>query len=694
MNRNELIQLLGFANEFKEGDLAIGVGTADEGRREEARRELGRVRLADIYSCDLVEDALTDAMRALFTGDAAAGAAYEKIKNRPVGEIRDALLAAKDPRAVKEIAAGLTSEMIAAVTKLLTNEELTRLSAALFNPLGGPASVGSRECFGSRIQPNSPTDDPTEILYSIFEGISYGCGDVIIGINPANDTVDEIIEMENLLANVVERLRLPTRWCVLSDMKKQREALARKARVDVGFQSLAGTSKGLSGMLGCDVGELLELCRSFNGLYFETGQGSEFTNGADGGVDMVTLESRTYGMARFLSRKTRKWQIVNDVSGFIGPEVFKTPGQLLRACLEDLFMGKMHGLAMGLDVCSTYHMGISPAILDELTEQIVQAGPAYLMAVAGKADPMLGYLTTDSRCHPRLRNICRKSVTAQWKRQLSELGLMHTGDLTPVARAYGEDPAHIAKTITRMQERGLDIGYGYEKDFRSPGPVWNRLDNIYKHARRALYRTIGPETIAASSKAFIKVRTMLKTRDEYIARPVTGERIVAADAAAIKAMYATGAIPDVQIVISDGLNADAVNENLRDLLPALRERLQKLGLSCGKDIFVENGRVRAGYHIGEILNVPVVVHLIGERPGTGLNCLSAYITYGRTPLGASRWFGIEHSDTTALCSINKRAGVKPEDAAHRIARLVDAMVRNRCSGVALAPFLNKLQLET
>jgi len=333
-------------------------------------------------------------------------------------------------------------------------------------------------------------------------------------------------------------------------------------------------------------------------------------------------------------------------------------------------------------------------VLDQLTEQIVRAGPAYLMAVAGKADPMLGYLTTDSRCHPRLRNICHKSVTPQWKRRLSELGATQAGDPTPIARAFGESPAHIAKTIARLQERGLDIGHGYEKDFRTPGPVWTRLEDTYKHARRALYRTIEPETISAASKSHIKVRTESRTRDEYIARPVTGERISAADAAAIKAMYATGPAPDVQIVISDGLNADAANENLRDLLPALRERMRKLGLSCEKDIFVENGRVRAGYHIGAILDVPLLVHLIGERPGVGLNCLSAYVTYGRTPLGASRWLGIEHSDTTALCSINKRAGVKPEDAAVRIARLVDAMVKNRCSGVALAPFLRNLHLET
>src|SRR6185295_400877 len=252
---------------------------------------------------------------------------------------------------------------------VMTNEELSAVARAVFNPLPGEGvTIGSESHFGSRIQPNSPGDDEEEILFSILEGLSYGCGDVILGINPASDDVETIIRLEDLLRRVVERLQLPTRYCVLSDIVKQTSARER-TRVDVGFQSLAGTSAALAGMIGLGVQDVADLCRGFDGLYFETGQGSEVTNGAAEGVDMVTLESRTYGVARSISNSCRsangerKWMIVNDVAGFIGPEVFRTGGQLVRACLEDSVMAKLHGLTMGLDICATFHMGIDPATL-------------------------------------------------------------------------------------------------------------------------------------------------------------------------------------------------------------------------------------------------------------------------------------------------------------------------------------------
>lgn len=696
MKRDELIQLLGCANEPKEGDLSIGVGAPDESRRAEAQRELKRLRLNDILSCPIVEDSQTECLRALLMDDPASAEALRRIQAKTVGEVQGAILSADSPDLIRQMGVGMTSEMIAAVAKLMTNEQLVRVCSRVFSPVGGPGSVGAPECLGSRIQPNSPTDDPTEVLYSICEGISYGCGDVIIGINPANDTVDAVIELENLLARIVGRLQLPTRWSVLSDMKKQREALSMGAMVDVGFQSLAGTSRALQGMLACDVAELLDLCRSFNGLYFETGQGAEFTNGADEGIDMVTLESRTYGLARLLARKTGKWTIVNDVAGFIGPEVFRTKEQLMRACLEDLFMGKLHGLAMGLDVCSTFHMGIPPDDLDAVTEQVAHAAPAYLMAVAGKADPMLGYLTTDFRSHPRLRRRLGKSVGARARTRLRELGVMRpdgsltdqAADLTPIAIACGESAADVPKTVRRLQERGMDIGYGHVKDFRPPSHVRTRLQEVFKHARKALYSQVDVATTRVSGEGSLNVSSVARDREEYIGRPQTGERIDPAGVRAIQALYA-GPTPQIQIVISDGLNADAVNENLRGLLPALKARLRDLGFTHGKDIYVRNGRVRAGYHIGDILNPEIVAHLIGERPGTGTNSLSAYLTFGRSRQGTSRWSAIRHSDTTALCSINKQVGVAPEEAALRIAALIDAMLRHRCSGVALIPHLGK-----
>ena len=229
--------------------------------------------------------------------------------------------------------------------------------------LGRRKSPSARlDHFGSRIQPNSPGDDEEEILFSILEGLAHGCGDVVIGLNPAADELETIVRLEQLLERVVRRLELPTRYCVLSDIVKQHQALAR-TRVDVGFQSLAGTSSALPGMVGLDVDGILDLARSFEGLYFETGQGSAVTNGAAEGVDMVTLEARAYGVARHIDAQTGAWMIVNDVAGFIGPEVFRTPGQLERACLEDTLMAKLHGITMGLDVCATFHMGIPPAAL-------------------------------------------------------------------------------------------------------------------------------------------------------------------------------------------------------------------------------------------------------------------------------------------------------------------------------------------
>lgn len=698
MKKEELIELLGNANEFKEGDLSVGVGTYDDAIRADAKQTLSRVRLNDIFSCHIIEDKLTHRLKSRFIEDQSSANAFSSIKNQTVGDIRDAILHAGSPQIIQEIGNGMSSEMIAAVAKVMTNGQLMGVCKMVHHPLNGERSVGSRECFGSRIQPNSPTDDPTEILYSVFEGLSYGCGDVIIGINPANDALDDVIALENLLATIIERLELPTRWSVLSDIKKQREALIKGALVDVGFQSLAGTSKALHGMLECEVDELVRYLAPFKGLYFETGQGSEFTNGADSGIDMVTLESRTYGLARFVKKTMPKWMIVNDVAGFIGPEVFKTGEQLIRACFEDLFMGKMHGLTMGLDICSTYHMGIAPAELDTVTQTVVHAAPAYLMAVAGKSDPMLGYLTTDFRSHPKLRYMFGKSINRQMRKRLGDLGIMspngtlteQAGDLVPVAREYGEDSVDITKTIGRLQERGMDIGYGCESDFSPPVHVDKRLNDVFSHARRALYREIIPGTMQVSEKPYLIVHTTSKDRDDYIASPGTGEKIQPGQINSIKSLYA-GTLPIVQIVISDGLNADAVNENLNYLLPPLKEYLKDIGISFGKDIYVRNGRVRAGYHIGEILAVQLVINLIGERPGTGTNNLSAYITYGHTTEGNPRWENIEHAHTTALCSINRRIGVNPAEAANRIAKLVELMMACKRSGIALVPYLGQLK---
>jgi ethanolamine ammonia-lyase large subunit len=694
-DRRELLKTFALANEFKEGDLLVG-GTRDDSSRASARERLGALTLGELSRAALVEDGVSEALSASLDARLAA-----EISSLTVGGLKSLLLGAGGAEWARRFGAGLSSEGVAGVVKLMSNEELSAVARKLFNPLPGEGvRVGSPTHFGSRIQPNSPGDDEEEILFSILEGLAHGCGDVIIGLNPAADDVESIARLEELLRSSVERLRLPTRYCVLSDIVKQTSARAL-GPVDVGFQSLAGTSRALGGMVGLDVDGVAELARGFGGLYFETGQGSEVTNGAAEGVDMVTLEARSYGVARAVGRRTGAWMIVNDVAGFIGPEVFRTGAQLLRACLEDTVMAKLHGLTMGLDVCSTFHMGIEPAELHRLTGEIVEASaPAYLMAVAGNADPMLGYLTTSFREHPALRRRAGRQISTPMQKRLSELGVFDArglprGDADCVAELYaaytraGGDTrsdetlrAEGVKKLAALGRRGFDLGRGHGREYEPPPEVATRLEGIYAHARRALYAAPDDAVLREVSPRHLRARTEARDREQYLSEPASGERLRAESAARVAALYPQKR-PRVQLVLSDGLNADALNENLRAVLPRLRRGLGEAGLHVGEvDIVVANGRVRAGYHIGELLGVDVVVHLIGERPGTGLNTLSAYVTYGRDEAGRSRWSpSLDHSCTTAVCGVHPR-GKRPDAAVEEIVRCVVRSLEEGRSGVA------------
>src|SRR5688572_30471614 len=664
------------ANAFKEGDLTLG-GTRDDALRVDARQQLLACSIGDIRRAVLVDDGVTEVL--------------ERGRNRTkdseldsltLARVKEALLAPEGLAWAHHYQDALRSEVIAAVAKVMDDDQLAAVSRRLRNPL--PDGIGASGHFGSRIQPNSAGDDEEEILFSILDGLVQGCGDVVIGLNPAADEVETIVRLEQLLERVVRRLDLPTRFCVLSDILKQREAQAR-TRVEVGFQSLAGTSKALTGMVGMDVDGILDVARGFDALYFETGQGSAVTNGVAEGVDMVTLEARAYGVARHIQQQTGRWMIVNDVAGFIGPEVFRSPAQLERACLEDLFMARMHGITMGLDVCATFHMGIPPPELRALTGRVVQRGaPAYLMAVAGNADPMLGYLTTSFADHPDLRRRTGTKITPAMERRLARDGA--AADLDGVARvahlyaqyviAGGEErglsalEAEGRTKVGTLRERGLDIA----GDIRSSHA---RVDSIFEHARGALYAELDAAVLRDACAGHVGVRTYAMNRDDYLAHPPAGERVRAEDMAALMKLRTARSAP-IQIVVSDGLNADAINEQLRALLPPLRHNLAAAGHPVAQTVVViRNGRVRAGYDAARALDPEVLIHVIGERPGTGLNSASAYLTFGRDAAGQTRWHPqLDHSCTTAVCGIH-RQGKPPAAAAAEIARTVQRMLEQR-----------------
>jgi ethanolamine ammonia-lyase small subunit len=288
-------------------------------------------------------------------------------------------------------------------------------------------------------------------------------------------------------------------------------------------------------------------------------------------------------------------------------------------------------------------------------------------------------------------------------RRLAELKVIdRDGELLPDAtrpehlyalymRAGGKDTRSLeslraegATKIEVLRERGYDLGYGYGPNFEPPVEVEKRLSTIYDHARQALYKKINEVLIKDVSPKYLCVRSDSCDRNEYLSHPPSGERICREDTAGLINLYKSRRKPQLQFVISDGLNADAQNENLRAVLPRLRREISDAGCHIGDvDIIVNNGRVRAGYHIGQLLDVDVIVHLIGERPGTGLNTLSAYITYGKDATGQSRWgINLDHSHTNAVCGIHPK-GKPPVEAVTQITRLVKQITDEKCSGVSL-----------
>ena len=298
---------------------------------------------------------------------------------------------------------------------------------------------------------------------------------------------------------------------------------------------------------------MLDLARAFDGLYFETGQGSEVTNGTADGVDMGTLEARSYGVARHIEQQSSsRWMIVNDVAGFIGPEVFRDADQLERVCLEDVVMAKLHGLTMGLDVCATFHMGIAPQALRRLTARVVaHAAPAYLMSVAGNADPMLGYLTTSFREHPRLRSLVGRDMTTPMRRRLTDLGVLsQDGKVAPgpdnVARLYAAyaKAGGDRRTLSSLEDEGRERlhalrAHGFDLGIANPVESDTRLEAIYAHARDALYAGVDEGVIRDAATRPIRVRTVATSRDQYLAQPASGERLRDDDARAIGALYPT-----------------------------------------------------------------------------------------------------------------------------------------------------------
>ena len=413
-------QVIGAANPYKEGDEALGVAADDPDSRKNARLLLANTKIADIHEHPLFVDNLQKLIWK--TTDQAK---YDKVKGWTMGEFKDFILT-KSEADIKAIMGGLDSDVIGCVTKLMSNEELTKVGQKVFIPLPG-SKIGAKGYLSARIQPNSPQDTPEDIVWQVFDAWSYATGDLVVGTNPVDGTVESINKIQTALRDVVVTFGLEKiiPWCVLAHIDDQ-AACEKKypGSTTFWFQSLAGCDDA-NETFGVSIEKMMKYAKMRTGnfgLYHETGQGADYTNGAGNGFDMVVHESRKYGFSRALQMEVAKargkkdaWCHTNDVAGFIGPEIFKTREQLVRCCLEDIVMGKLHGITLGLDVCSTLHMPVSLDDLDWAMEQIAPANPPYLMALPTKNDPMLRYLTTGYQDHVRLREMFGYKVNdAMW----------------------------------------------------------------------------------------------------------------------------------------------------------------------------------------------------------------------------------------------------------------------------------------
>ncbi len=392
-----LRELMAKATPRRSGDELAGLAAESAEERVAAQLCLAEVPLARFLDEPLVPYEEDEVTRLIV--DTHDEAAFAPVAGLTVGEFRDWLLRYEtDDRALAALAPGLMPEMVAAVSKLMGNQDLVlvarkrRVVTAFRNTLGLPGRLSVR------LQPNHPTDDPRGIAASTIDGLLYGCGDAVIGINPATDSVPAVETLLHLLDELIQRYAIPTQSCVLAHVTTQLEALRQGAPVDLVFQSIAGT-EAANRSFGVDLALLAEARAAAlslgrgtvgsNVMYFETGQGSALSAGAHHGVDQQTCEARAYAVARHFSPL-----LVNTVVGFIGPEYLYDGKQIIRAGLEDHFCGKLLGLPMGVDICYTNHAEADQDDMDTLLTLLGVAGCNYIMGVPGADDIMLGYQST------------------------------------------------------------------------------------------------------------------------------------------------------------------------------------------------------------------------------------------------------------------------------------------------------------
>ncbi len=435
--------VLAKANEEKSGDILAGIAAESGTERIAAKEVLSNLLVSDLRNNPVVPYEQDDVTRII--QNAVSEPIYDKIKNWTMAELREYILSYDTTeRDIRHLSRGLTSEVIAGVCKLMSNLDLIYAASKVRVTAHCNTTIGKRGCLSTRLQPNHTTDNVEGITASLFEGLSYGCGDALLGLNPVNDTISSLSEVLKRFDEVKNEFEIPTQICVLGHITTQIEAVKRGAPCDMIFQSIAGSQKGNEafGFTSDTVREARQLMLQHgtatgpNVMYFETGQGSELSSDAHFGADQVTMEARCYGFAKEFSPF-----MVNTVVGFIGPEYLYDSRQVIRAGLEDHFMGKMTGIPMGCDCCYTNHMMADQNDIENLSLLLASCGVNYILGVPTSDDVMLNYQTNAYHDVQTLREILNLRPIKEFEEWLEKMGIMEDGKLTK----YAGDPTIFLK---------------------------------------------------------------------------------------------------------------------------------------------------------------------------------------------------------------------------------------------------------
>ncbi|WP_295557259.1 ethanolamine ammonia-lyase subunit EutB [uncultured Hyphomicrobium sp.] len=431
-----LRELMAKASPARSGDYLAGVAAGDDEERVAAQMALADVPLKTFLEDHVVPYESDEVTRLIV--DEHDARAFQPVAHLTVGAFRDWLLSdAANEKSLAALAPGLTPEMAAAVSKISRIQDLILIAQKCRVVTKFRNTIGLKGRLSTRLQPNHPTDDPTGIAASIVDGLMYGNGDAVIGINPATDSIAAVTTLIEMLNEVIQRYNIPTQSCVLTHVTTSIEAINRRAPIDLVFQSIAGT-EAANNSFGVNLSVLkegFEAAQSLqrgtvgnNAMYFETGQGSALSANAHHAVDQQTLEARAYAVAR-----KYKPLLVNTVVGFIGPEYLYDGRQIIRAGLEDHFCGKLLGVPMGCDICYTNHAEADQNDMDALLTMLAVAGITFIMGIPGSDDIMLNYQTTSFHDALYARKALGLKPSPEFEDWLLSVGIFEKGDALKLA---------------------------------------------------------------------------------------------------------------------------------------------------------------------------------------------------------------------------------------------------------------------